>query len=30
MEKFRQMADESRNPLFMKAGYKLDILSKRG
>jgi hypothetical protein len=24
------MADESRNPLFMKAGYELDILSKRG
>jgi hypothetical protein len=28
MDKFRQMADESRAYLFMKAGYKLDILSK--
>ena len=28
MEKFRQMADESRNYLFAKAGYKLDIFSK--
>jgi cytosine/adenosine deaminase-related metal-dependent hydrolase len=28
MEKFRQMADESRNYLFSKAGYSLDILSK--
>ena len=28
MEKFRQMADESRNYLFSKAGYKLDIFSK--
>jgi 5-methylthioadenosine/S-adenosylhomocysteine deaminase len=27
MEKFRQLADESRNYLFTKAGYKLDILS---
>ena len=27
MEKFRQLADESRNYLFSKAGYKLDILS---
>ena len=27
MEKFRQMADESRNYLFAKAGYKLDIFS---
>jgi hypothetical protein len=25
-----QMADESRNPLFMKAGYELAILSQRG
>jgi hypothetical protein len=28
MDSFRKMADESRNYLFMKAGYKLDILSK--
>ena len=28
MEKFRQLADESRNYLFEKAGYKLDIFSK--
>jgi cytosine/adenosine deaminase-related metal-dependent hydrolase len=28
MDKFRRMADESREYLFMKAGYKLDILSK--
>src|SRR5262249_10364796 len=27
MEKFRQMADESRNYLFEKAGYKLDIFA---
>ncbi len=27
MEKFRQLADESRNYLFSKAGYKLDIFS---
>jgi len=27
MEKFRQLADESRNYLFAKAGYKLDIFS---
>ncbi|HEV8394593.1 MAG TPA: amidohydrolase family protein [Vicinamibacterales bacterium] len=27
MEKFREMADESRNYLFGKAGYKLDVLS---
>ena len=27
MERFRQLADESRNYLFAKAGYKLDILS---
>ncbi|HYR90527.1 MAG TPA: amidohydrolase family protein [Terriglobia bacterium] len=27
MEKFRQLADESRNYLFGKAGYKLDIFS---
>src|SRR5262245_27282352 len=27
MEKFRQLADESRNYLFAKAGYKLNILS---
>ena len=27
MEKFRQLADESRNYLFSKAGYTLDILS---
>jgi hypothetical protein len=30
MDKFRQMADESRNYLFTKAGYTLDIFSKRG
>jgi cytosine/adenosine deaminase-related metal-dependent hydrolase len=29
MEKFRQLADESRQYLFTKAGYKLDIFSKR-
>jgi 5-methylthioadenosine/S-adenosylhomocysteine deaminase len=28
MEKFRQLADESRNYLFSKAGYRLDIFSK--
>ena len=28
MDKFRQMADESRQYLFTKAGYKLDIFSK--
>jgi hypothetical protein len=28
MAKFRQLADESRNYLFSKAGYKLDIFSK--
>ena len=28
MDKFKQMADESRNYLFTKAGYRLDILSK--
>ena len=28
MEKFRQLADESRNYLFAKAGYKLDIFSR--
>jgi 5-methylthioadenosine/S-adenosylhomocysteine deaminase len=28
MDKFKQMADESRAYLFTKAGYKLDILSK--
>ena len=28
MEKFRQLADESRHYLFTKAGYKLDIFSK--
>jgi cytosine/adenosine deaminase-related metal-dependent hydrolase len=28
MEKFRQLADESRNYLFAKAGYKLDIFSQ--
>ena len=28
MDKFRQMADESREYLFMKAGYTLDIFSK--
>src|SRR5215831_5666208 len=27
MDKFRQMADESRNYLFAKAGYKLNVLS---
>ena len=27
MEKFRQLADESRNYLFGQAGYKLDIFS---
>jgi len=27
LEKFRQLADESRNYLFAKAGYKLNILS---
>ena len=27
MDKFRQLADESRNYLFAKAGYKLDIFS---
>src|SRR5438105_14417665 len=27
MDKFRQLADESRNYLFDKAGYKLDIFS---
>ena len=27
MEKFRQLADESRNYLFAKAGYKLDVFS---
>src|SRR4029077_10500010 len=27
MEKFRQLADESRNYLFSKAGYKLDVFS---
>ena len=30
MDRFRQMADESRNYLFTKAGYKLDIFSKSG
>jgi hypothetical protein len=30
MDKFRAMADESRNYLFTKAGYKLDIFSKTG
>jgi cytosine/adenosine deaminase-related metal-dependent hydrolase len=29
MDKFRQMADESRNYLFTRAGYKLDVFSKR-
>jgi cytosine/adenosine deaminase-related metal-dependent hydrolase len=29
MDKFRQMADESRNYLFARAGYKLDVFSKR-
>jgi hypothetical protein len=28
MEKFRQLADESRNYLFSKAGYKLDVFSQ--
>jgi hypothetical protein len=28
MDRFRQMADESRQYLFAKAGYKLDIFSK--
>jgi 5-methylthioadenosine/S-adenosylhomocysteine deaminase len=28
MEKFRQLADESRSYLFAKAGYKLDIFSR--
>ena len=28
MDKFRQLADQSRAYLFMKAGYKLDIFSK--
>jgi hypothetical protein len=28
MDKFRQMADDSRGYLFMKAGYKLDIFAK--
>ena len=28
MERFRRLADESRNYLFSKAGYKLDIFSK--
>jgi cytosine/adenosine deaminase-related metal-dependent hydrolase len=28
MEKFRQLADESRSHLFDKAGYKLDIFSR--
>jgi cytosine/adenosine deaminase-related metal-dependent hydrolase len=28
MDKFRQMADESRAYLFMKAGYKLDVFAK--
>jgi 5-methylthioadenosine/S-adenosylhomocysteine deaminase len=28
MEKFRQMADESREHLFKSAGYKLDVFSK--
>jgi cytosine/adenosine deaminase-related metal-dependent hydrolase len=28
MDRFRQMADESRQYLFMKAGYRLDIFSK--
>jgi cytosine/adenosine deaminase-related metal-dependent hydrolase len=30
MDKFRQMADESRNYLFSKAGYTLDIFAKKG
>ena len=29
MEKFRQLADESRSYLFKQAGYKLDIFSSR-
>jgi 5-methylthioadenosine/S-adenosylhomocysteine deaminase len=28
MDKFRQLADESRAYLFMKAGYRLDVVSK--
>ena len=28
MAQFRQMADESRNYLFGKAGYTLDVFSK--
>ena len=28
MKKFRQLADESRNYLFSKAGYTLNIFSK--
>ena len=28
MERFRQLADESRAYLFMRAGYKLDVFSK--
>jgi hypothetical protein len=28
MERFRQLADESRNYLFTKANYKLDIFSQ--
>jgi hypothetical protein len=28
MERFRQMADESRTYLFKQAGYKLDVFSK--
>ena len=28
MDRFRQMADESRYYLFSKAGYKLDIFSR--
>jgi hypothetical protein len=28
MDRFRQMADESRAYLFAKAGYKLDIFSR--
>ena len=27
MDKFRQMADESRTGLFTRAGYKLDVFS---
>jgi cytosine/adenosine deaminase-related metal-dependent hydrolase len=30
MDKFRQMANESRDYLFTKAGYTLDIFSKSG